>query len=96
MLALMKTGKRSGVVRTQEFCLPYLVLMGEHLYFLLYYTSTSCTIQLRTFERTHIYTKRSLCWYILLFQEHYYSLCDDPKLRAASVAPTSQVRSSAV
>jgi hypothetical protein len=32
----MKTGKQSRVVRTQEFCLPYLVLLGEHLYFLLY------------------------------------------------------------
>jgi len=25
MLSLMETGKQSGVVRTQEFCLPYQV-----------------------------------------------------------------------
>jgi hypothetical protein len=53
----MKTGKQSGVVRTQEFCLPYLTLLGEYLYFLLYCTSTSCTIQLHTFERTHTFAQ---------------------------------------
>ena len=78
MLALMKTGKQLGVVRTQGLCRPYLVLLGENMYFLLYCTSTSCTIQLRTFERTRICTKCSLCWNVLLFYEHYYSLCDHP------------------